>query len=59
MALLPFIPVMVLIGGAGSTIFALTKVMVGRRSLKKPAALILLVGPGLLLTLVFALSGAA
>jgi hypothetical protein len=59
MALLPFIPVMVLVGGAGSTIFALTKVMIEKRSLKKPAALALLTGTGLVLTLLFGLLGAA
>jgi hypothetical protein len=59
MALLPFIPVMVLVGGAGSTIFALTKVMIEKRSLKKPTALALLVGPGMLLTLLFGLLGAS
>ena len=35
MALLPFIPVMVLVGGAGSTVFALTKVTIEKRLLKK------------------------
>ncbi len=59
MALLPFIPVMVLVGGAGSTVFALTKVMIEKRSLKKPAALGLLLGPGLVLTLLLVLLGAA
>ena len=47
MALLPFIPAIVLVGGAGSTIFVLTKVMIEKRSLRAPAALALLVGPGL------------
>jgi hypothetical protein len=51
MALLPFIPVMVLVSGAGSTIYVLTKVMIERRSLRAPAALALLVGPGVLLFL--------
>ena len=59
MALLPFIPIVVLVGGAGSTIFALTKVMIEKRSLKTPAALALLVGPGLVLTLLLGLLGAA
>lgn len=59
MALLPFIPVIVLVGGAGSSIFILTKVMIEKRSLKAPAALSLLVGPGLVLFLVFGLLGAA
>ncbi|MGB7768613.1 MAG: hypothetical protein WBN22_07135 [Verrucomicrobiia bacterium] len=58
MALLPFIPVVVLVGGAGSTIFILTKAMIKKRSLKAPTALALLVGPGLLLTLLFGLLGA-
>jgi len=57
--LLPFIPVMVLVGGAGSTIFVLTKVMLEKRSLKRPTALALLVGPGLLLTLLIGLLGAS
>jgi hypothetical protein len=43
-ALLPLIPVMVLVGGAGSTVFALTKVLIEKRGLKKPLALLLLVG---------------
>ncbi len=58
MALLPFIPVMVLVGGGGSTVFALTKIMIEKRSLKAPAALALLVGPGLVLTLLLVLLGA-
>ena len=58
MALLPFIPVMVLAGGAGSTIFALTKVMIEKRSLRATTARALLVGPGLLLTLLLGLLGA-
>jgi len=44
MALLPFIPVIVLVGGAGSTVFALTKVLIEKRSLKVPTALALLGG---------------
>lgn len=58
MALLPFIPVMVLVGGAGSTIFVLTKVLIEKRSVKVPAALALLVGPGLVVTLLLGLMGA-
>ncbi|HEX5397637.1 MAG TPA: hypothetical protein VFY06_01125 [Verrucomicrobiae bacterium] len=58
MAFLPFIAVMVLVGGAGSTIFALTKVMIEKRSLKKPTALALLVGPALVVTLLLGLLGA-
>lgn len=58
MALLPFIPVMVLVGGAGSTVFILTKVMIEKRSLKAPTAIALLAGPGLLLTLLLGLLGA-
>jgi len=58
MALLPLIPVMVLVGGAGSTIFALTKVLIERRALKKPAALALLAGPALGVTLALVLLGA-
>jgi len=59
MALLPFIPVMVLVGGAGSTIFVLTKVQIEKRSLRVPAALALLVGPGLVVTLLLGVMGAA
>lgn len=51
MALLPLIPILVLVGGAGSTIFVLTKVMIDKRSLRPPAALALLVGPGLIVVL--------
>jgi hypothetical protein len=58
MALLPLIPVLVLVGGAGSTIFALTKVLIEKRALKRPTALALLVGPALALTLLLALLGA-
>jgi hypothetical protein len=58
MALLPLIPVLVLVSGAGSTLFVLTKVLIEKRSLKTPAALALLVGPGLLLTLSLVLLGA-
>ena len=58
MALLPFIPVMVLVGGAGSTLFALTKVLIEKRSLKPFSALALLVGPALVVTLLLVLLGA-
>ena len=58
MALLPLIPVLVLVGGAGSTIFALTKVLIERRGLEKPVALALLVGPALVVTLALVLLGA-
>jgi hypothetical protein len=58
MALLPFIPVMVLVGGAGSTIFVLTKVLIEKKSLKVPTALALLAGPGLVVTLLLVLLGA-
>ena len=58
MALLPLIPIMILVGGAGSTVFALTKVLIEKRSLLRPAALALLVGPALLLTLMLVLLGA-
>lgn len=59
MALLPFIPVMVLVGGAGSTIFVLTKVLVEKRSVRVPAALGLLVGPGLVVIVLLVLLSAA
>ena len=58
MALLPFIPVIVLVGGGGSTVFALTKVLIGKRSLNRPTASALLVGPALVVTLLLALGGA-
>lgn len=58
MALLPFIPVIVLVGGAGSTIFALTKVLIEKRALKVPTALALLVGPALVVALALVLLGA-
>ena len=57
MALLPFIPILVLVGGAGSTVFVLTKVWIERRSVGVPTALTLLAGPGLALTLLLALAG--
>jgi hypothetical protein len=58
MASLPFIAVMILVGGAGSTIFALTKVLIEKRGWKPPAALALLAGPALLVTLPLVLLGA-
>ncbi len=59
MALLPFLPVMVLVGGAGSTVFALTKVkLIEKRSLGRAPALALLVMPALVVTLVLGLLGA-
>ena len=58
MALLPLIPVMVLVGGAGSTIFALTKVWIEKRAVTRPLALALLVGPALVVALVLGLLGA-
>jgi hypothetical protein len=58
MALLPFIPILVLVGGAGSTIFVLTKAAIDKRSLPAPTALALLLGPGLVLTGLLVLLGA-
>ena len=58
MALLPLIPVMVLVGGAGSTVFALTKVWIEKRALPRPTALALLAGPALVVTLALVLLGA-
>jgi hypothetical protein len=58
MALLPLIPVMVLVGGAGSTVFALTKVLIEKRGLKQPAAMALLVGPAMVIALALGLLGA-
>ena len=58
MALLPLIPVMVLVGGAGSTVFALTKVWMEKRSLPRATAMALLVGPALVITLAVGLLGA-
>lgn len=57
MAVLPFIAVMILVGGGGSTIFALTKVWIEKRRLKKPVALALLVGPAFVVTLPLVLLG--
>ena len=59
MALLPLIPVLVLVGGGGSTIFALTKVLVEKRGIKKPTALALLVGPSFVVVLALVSLGAA
>lgn len=50
MALLPLIPVIVLVGGAGSTVFVLTKAMIEKRSLPPVMAAVLLVGPGLIVS---------
>ena len=58
MALLPFIPVLVLVGGGGSTVFALTKVWIEKRPLGRPAALALLVAPALVVTALLGLWGA-
>jgi hypothetical protein len=59
MALMPFIPVMVLVGGAGSTIFALTKVkLIEKRSLPRSTALALLVAPAVVVALLLGLLGA-
>ncbi len=58
MAMLPLIPVLVLVGGAGSTVFALTKVWIERCSLNKCQARALLVGPALLVPLGLGLLGA-
>lgn len=59
MALLPVIPLLVLVGGAGSTIFALTKVWIEKHRLKKPTVLALLVGPAIVVTLLLATLGAS
>lgn len=59
MALLPLIPLLVLVGGAGSTIFALTKVLIERRDLPPVTARALLVGPALALTVALLGFGAA
>ena len=58
MALLPFIPVMVLVGGSGSTVFALTKVLIEKRSFNFPTAMVLLVAPALVVTLLLVLLSA-
>ena len=59
MGLLPFIPVMVLVGGGGSTIFALSKVLIEKRALPRPTALALLVGPALVVMSLLVLLGAS
>ena len=58
MALLPLIPILVLVGGAGSTIFVLTQILIEKRGLKRPTALALLVGPALVVTALLVLLGA-
>ena len=50
-ALLPLIPVLVLVGGAGSTIFVLTKVLIEKRDGNKSTALALLIGQALVIAL--------
>jgi hypothetical protein len=57
MAALPFIAAMVLVGGAGSTIFALTKVLIVKRALNFFTSLVLLVGPAVMVTLLLVLLG--
>jgi hypothetical protein len=47
MAVLPLMAVMVLVGGAGSTIFALTRVMIEKRSLNFSQSVVLLAGPAM------------
>jgi hypothetical protein len=46
-ALLPLVPVLVLVGGGGSTVFALTKVLIDKRGLNRSLAVALLVGQAL------------
>jgi len=58
MALLPFIPALVLVGGGSSTVFILTRVRIEKRSLPAAAARALLLGPGLVVFLVFVLLAA-
>ena len=58
MALVPLIPVLVLVGGAGSTVFALTKVLIERRALPRGTGVALLVGPALVIALALGLLGA-
>ena len=57
MALLPFIPVSVLVGGAGSTIFALTKIWIEKRALSRPTALVLLICPAVVIALALVFLG--
>jgi hypothetical protein len=58
MAVLPLIPALVLVGGAGSTIFALNKVWLDKRMLPRTSAVTLLVGPAVVITLALVLFGA-
>ena len=46
-ALLPLIPVLLLVGGGGSSVFALTKVVIEKRGLSRSLAVALLVGQAL------------
>ncbi|HEU5396323.1 MAG TPA: hypothetical protein VFV81_04095 [Verrucomicrobiae bacterium] len=57
-ALFPFIAVIVLVGGAGSTIFAVTKVWSERRGLNQGTTSALLIGPGIIVTLLLVFAGA-
>jgi hypothetical protein len=57
MALLPLIPLLVLVGGAGSTVFVLTKRLIEKHRLNRPVSLVLLVGPALVVTLPLVLLG--
>lgn len=57
MAVLPFIAIMILVGGGGSTIFALTKVWIEKRSLNRPTALALLIGSAFMVALPLVLLG--
>lgn len=58
MALLPMIPALVLVGGAGSTLFALTKVMSEKRGWSRPKTVVWLIIPTLAVTLLLGLVGA-
>ena len=58
MALLPLIPVLVLVGGAGSTVFALTKVWLEKHKLSLMLTRIFLVGPALLVMILLVRFGA-
>lgn len=58
MASLALIPVLVLVGGAGSTVFALTKIWIEKRGLPRRTGVALLVGPALMITLALGLLGA-
>lgn len=57
MAMLPFIPILVLIGGGGSSVFAVSKVVIEKRRLKMSTALAVLLAPGIVITLLFVLLG--